>query len=190
MTLATKTNNQMRRGGFTLLEIVIVLALAAMILAGAVGTMIYSSDERALKSATSEIESMAKRARTIAILNQTPYALEFREGIVRLLPYAEAGQDEKKSSRRRLMEEKPEENDASQHREYMLESGLALSVLRWNSNKWLPAVKDAHHIWRFDPDGLCEPISLRISLGKSWMEETFHPLTATTQESLSQSQFQ
>jgi prepilin-type N-terminal cleavage/methylation domain-containing protein len=180
----------MRRGGFTLLEIVIVLALAAMILAGAVGTMIYSSDERALKSASSEIESMAKRARTIAILNQTPYALEFREGIVRLLPYAQAGQDEKKSSRRRPADVEAEAADSSQNREYVLEGGLELSILRWNSNKWLPAVKDTFHIWRFDPDGLCEPISLRISLGKSWVEETFHPLTATAQEALSQSEFQ
>ena len=36
---------------------------------------------------------MAKRARSISILQQTPYALEFREGEVRLMPLAEAGRD-------------------------------------------------------------------------------------------------
>ena len=55
---------------------------------GAVGMMIYSSDERVLRNASGEIELLAKRARTTAILQQTPYALEFREGIVRLMPLA------------------------------------------------------------------------------------------------------
>ena len=39
------------------------------------------------------------------------------------------------------------------------------------------------HVWRFDPDGLCEPISVRLTLDKSWMEDTYHPLTATIRES-------
>ena len=45
---------------------------------GAIGMMVYSSDERVLRDASGEIEMLAKRARTTAILNQTPYALEFR----------------------------------------------------------------------------------------------------------------
>lgn len=179
----------MRRGGFTLLEIVIVLALAAMILAGAVGAMIYSSDERALKSASSEIESLAKRARIISILHQTPYALEFREGVVYLLPFAQAGMEEKKSSRSRVAELDPKAANTSENRQFTLDPDIELSILRWNSDKWLPAVKDARHIWRFDPDGLCEPISVRVSLGKSWIETPFHPLTASVQHQETQSEF-
>jgi len=38
-------------------------------------------------------------------------------------------------------------------------------------------------VWRFDPDGLCEPISIRLSLPKSWSEDAYHPLTATIRES-------
>lgn len=186
MTSATKTN-KMRRGGFTLLEIVIVLALAAMILAGAVGAMIYSSDERALKSASSEIESFAKRARVTAILHQTPYALEFREGSVRMLPYAQAIIDEtKKGARSRLAELDPKSANSFENRQFNLDPDIQLSVLRWNSDKWFPAVKDSRHIWRFDPDGLCEPISVRVSLGKSWIENSFHPLTASIQDSQSE----
>ena len=96
MISAVKTTRHPQ--GFTLIEIVMVLAIAAVIMGGAVGMMVYSSDERMLRDASGEIEMLAKRARTTAILQQTPYALEFREGIVRLMPLAEAGRDEKKTA--------------------------------------------------------------------------------------------
>ena len=75
-----------------------VLAIAAVIMGGAVGMMVYSSDERVLRDASGEIELLAKRARTTAILQQTPYALEFREGVVRMMPLALAGREEKKTA--------------------------------------------------------------------------------------------
>nr|MCU0749294.1 prepilin-type N-terminal cleavage/methylation domain-containing protein [Akkermansiaceae bacterium] len=99
MISAAKTSNpRHRRAGFTLIEIVMVLGIAAIVMGGAVGMMIYSSDERVLRDASGEIEMLAKRARTTSILQQTPYALEFREGIVRLMPLAQAGRDEKKTA--------------------------------------------------------------------------------------------
>ena len=41
-----------------------VLAIASIVMGGAVGMMIYSSDERALSRASGDIELLAKRART------------------------------------------------------------------------------------------------------------------------------
>lgn len=178
MISAARTNKPQR--GFTLIEIVMVLAISAIVMGGAIGLMIFSSDERVLRNASGEVELLAKRARTIAILNQTPYALEFREGIVRLLPLAQAGMDLKKSSKQR---EEPEASAADESRQINLEGGLEISIRRWNSEEWLTTLKKTVHVWRFDPDGLCEPISIRYSLGKSWAEDSFHPLTATISES-------
>ncbi|MEY3895051.1 MAG: hypothetical protein RLZZ214_570 [Verrucomicrobiota bacterium] len=178
MISAARTNKPRR--GFTLIEIVMVLAISAIVMGGAIGLMIFSSDERVLRNASGEIELLAKRARTIAILNQTPYALEFREGVVRLLPLAQAGMDLKKSSKQR---EEPEASAVDESRQIDLEGGLEISIRRWNSEEWLTTHKKTVHVWRFDPDGLCEPISIRYSLGKSWAEDTFHPLTATISES-------
>ncbi len=178
MISAVRTTN--RTPGFTLIEIVLVLAIASVVIGGAVGLMIYSSDERVLRNASGEIELMAKRARTIAILHQTPYALEFREGVVRLLPLAQAGMDDKRISRSRSRETNPENANIQENRQFTLDSGLSLFIRRWNSEQWLGTQKNAVHVWRFDPDGLCEPISIRLATEKSSSEDTFHPLTATS----------
>ncbi|MES2440013.1 MAG: prepilin-type N-terminal cleavage/methylation domain-containing protein [Verrucomicrobiota bacterium] len=181
MISAVRTNKP--SPGFTLIELVMVLAIAAVVMGGAVGLMVYSSDERALRKTSGEIELMAKQARTISILHQTPYVLEFSEGIVRLMPLAQAGLADKTPSRNRTVEPGQEASAQPENRQLALEDGMTLSIRRWSSEEWLPTVKNAVHVWRFDPDGLCEPLSIRLSLGNSWAEDTYHPLTATIRDS-------
>jgi prepilin-type N-terminal cleavage/methylation domain-containing protein len=177
MISAAKTTES--RAGFTLIEIVMVLAIAAIVMGCAVGLMIFSSDERTLRNTSGEVELMAKRARTIAILHQTPYSLEFSEGKVRLLPLAQAGQDF--ANRRTLGRDRPEATP--EDRQIQLHGGMKLFVRRWNSDKWLPTDKKAFQVWRFDPDGLSEPVSVRLTLGESWSEDVYHPLSASIRES-------
>lgn len=181
MISAVKTTK--RPQGFTLIEIVMVLAIAAIIMGGAVGMMIYSTDEHALRNASGEIELLAKRARTTSILQQTPYALEFRNGMIRLLPLAEAGQDEKKTAGGHRIGGDPVTPAGGEHQQYALPAGMNVWVRRWNNADWLPTGKNSIHIWRFDPTGLCEPISVRLTLNKSWSEDTYHPLTASIRDS-------
>jgi type II secretion system protein H len=171
-----------RKQGFTLIEIVMVLAIAAVVMGGAVGLMIYSSDERTLRDASGEIELLAKRARVTSILHQTPYALEFREGSVRLMPLAETGRNDGSAFKNRG-ETVSAEGVADESRQITLGNGVDVSIRRWNSDAWLGTAKNSVHVWRFDPDGLCEPLSVRLTLDKSWMEDSYHPLTATIRES-------
>ena len=171
-----------RPQGFTLIEIVMVLAIAAIVMGGAVGMMVYSSDERILSDTSGEIELLAKRARIVAILEQTPYALEFREGVVRMLPLARAGQDErKKISGREIGGEIVDFGGVQE--DYELDPGIGILVRRWNNDDWFTTTKDTVHVWRFDPDGLCEPLSVKFVINKSWAEVTFHPLTAAIRDS-------
>ncbi|NJM37998.1 MAG: hypothetical protein HC845_09175 [Akkermansiaceae bacterium] len=158
----------------------IVLTISSIVIGGAIGLAIYSGDERILRDATGEIELMAKRARTIAILKQTPYALEFREGAVRIMPLVQAGLSE--APKLQQAEENSEMSSENQNREFILNSGLSVFFRHWNTEKWLTTVKNDVHVWRFDPDGLCEPISLRLVLDDSSVENTYHPLTATAVE--------
>ena len=187
MTSAARTNK--RGGGFTLLEIVIVLAVAAIITGGALSFMHYSSDERVLRDISGEVEVMAKRARTAAILQQTPYALEFRADGVRLMPLAETGELDRKTGLgneiggREVAEEGEEEKSEPIREELIYPDDMAVSVRRWNTVAWIPMTRDALQIWRFDPDGLCEPVSVRYTIDKGWAEDTYHPLTASIRDS-------
>ena len=185
MISATRTNNFRR--GFSLIEIVMVLGIAALVMGGAITLMIYSSDKRTLSDASGEVEMLAKRARTIAILQQTPYALEFRQGVVKLLPLAEAGLDDDG-----ILDDvgvttnddiKVETRYTPVREQVNLSTDITLSIRRWNTVDWLPIVKDNLQIWRFDPDGLCEPVSIRYAVEKGWAEDTYHPLTATIRDS-------
>lgn len=169
------------RQGFTLLELVIVLAIASLVMGGAIGMMVYSSDERALREASTEIESMAKRARASAILNQTPYALEFSEGAVRLMPLAEVvGIENIMASGTRGT---GEHGGTGVRSDFSLGDGMELHVRRWGARGWEQVAKRVVHVWRFDPDGLCEPLGVRLVVGENWIEDEYHPLTAAIRES-------
>lgn len=174
-----------RPSGFTLLEIVIVISISAVILGGAVGLMVFSSGGRDLKDASGEVELLAKRARTAAILFQTPYAVELRNGVIRLMPLAEAGR--KEADRRTVGghkiggETEAPVSDGDRY-EYVFPENVSVFIRRWNSNEWLPSGGDSIHIWRFDPNGLCEPLSMRYVRDTNWLEDTFNPLTGAIRE--------
>lgn len=187
MTISAARNSMNKRaGGFTLLEIVFVLLLISLIVGGAVMFMVSSSDERKLKGASGKIEVMAKRARSIAVLQQKPYAIEFAPGSVKLMPYAEALMQSNQPMRHAAPAGLAESGATPIHETFTPEDGMVLSVQRWGNERWFPIRERERQVWRFDPDGLCEPIGLRINMNQSWMENHFHPLTAAVRESSSE----
>jgi len=170
------------------MELVMVLAIAAMVTAGAIGLMVFSSSERKLKHAAADVEVLAKRARSISQLQQKPYALEFLPGQIRLLPFAETVGDQGRMPSGRLVGgQRAEESStagavAPIHDTLELDPDLVLSVRRWASDAWQKPSERHPQVWRFDPDGLCEPIGVRLALDGSWIEQEFHPLTASVRD--------
>lgn len=174
------------RGGFSLMEIVMVLAIAAMVMGGAVGLMVYHSSESELRRVSSDIEVFAKQARTISLLQQKPYAIQFVPGKVLLLPLAEiTGIVETSTTPRdpgEVGSSNPEANTPI-HKEILLKPEMELSIRRWASDTWLMPDDKHSEVWRFDPNGLCEPITIRMVYDGSTMENDFHPLTASIRDS-------
>ena len=180
MISAVRTNKPQR--GFTLIEIVMVLAISAIVMGGAIGLMIFSSDERVLRNASGEIELLAKRARTIAILNQTPYALEFREGVVRLCHSPKRGWILKsrptlRTTRGRGRNRRREPAGQPWKAEWKFPSAAGTPT---NGSPRLkkPCMSGASIRTAF-----ASRFPSAITLEKSWAEDTYHPLTATISES-------
>lgn len=170
------------RAAFTLIEIVVVLAIASVMMGGGLAYMVFSSDERVLRDASVEIELMAKRARAMAMLRQTSFALEFRETSVRLLPLALAGREQRRGRGGAASGPVPIEEAGEGASQYDIPAGMAVAVRRWDSSEWFPARKRFIHVWRFDPNGLCEPLGVRLTIGSSWLEDSYHPLTASIRD--------
>lgn len=170
------------------MEIVIVLLVVALVSGGAIGYLVYSRSERLLRNTAGEIEVMAKRAHTVALLQQRPYALVFTPGLVRLMPLAETAlgdQEIPKAKTSKPSEYSDEEAASTQpplHAEVVLEDGLRMSLRRWASETWIPMKEREVHIWRFDPDGLCEPVAIHLADGDNWIEDSYHPLTASVRD--------
>jgi len=181
--ISARRTNDPAAAGFSLLEIVVVLVLIAVLAGGAIGLMVSSDDERTLKGSSVEIEALAKRARTVAALQQRPYALEFADGRVNLMPLAEAmiePEDREKAAAMLEAEgEGPVNAFASVHASWSAEAESRLFVRRWASETWIPVDAKSRQVWRFDPEGFCEPVGVRIQLEESWLGLEFHPLTGS-----------
>jgi prepilin-type N-terminal cleavage/methylation domain-containing protein len=170
--------------GFTLIEIVLVLTLIAVMVGGALGFMVASDDERVLRRSSVEIEALAKRARALAALQQRPYALEFYEQTVSLMPLAEAMIDPRDRENALARQEEmaaesavPASGFAPVRANWTVDEDLQMFVRRWASDVWLPVDAKNRHVWRFEPEGFCEPIGVRFQMEKSWVEAEFNPLT-------------
>ena len=199
MTLAARTDAAGARG-FTLLELVIVMLVVALLGGGAIGYMVLSSDDRALGNASAEVELLAKRARTVAALQQRPYALEFFENKVSLMPLAEAmvdprdreaileAQEYAAAERAAAAEEGAPAASGFEpvHAGWELDENMRMFVRRWASDEWLVIDAKNRQVWRFDPEGFCEPVTVRIEVGDSWKESSFHPLTGSIRDSASE----
>ena len=172
-------------GGFTLLEIVIVLLVSGIIVGGAIAVMLGSSTKRSLTNASSEIELLAKKARAASILQQKPYAIEFHENSLRLLPFSAASETERTTALGNEIGGAAVDGEASPtlREEISIDPDITLSVRRWNTVDFVAPSENRILVWRFDPNGLSEPITVRMTVGESYAQDTYHPLTATIADS-------
>lgn len=173
------------KNGFTLLEIVIVLGITALIIAGAVTTVVATSSERLLRTTSADIELLARKTRTAAILHQTPYAIRFLPGRLTVSPISTPSEFERTAPlANEITGTNPNpSNQRSLNEELLIDPDIQLSVQFWNSTKFHSPGKSNTPTWRFDPQGLSEPIKIRLTLDDDYSLDTYHPLTASISDS-------
>lgn len=172
-----------------------VLSLMMLVIGGAIGSMYMNRDEARLNDSIQEIEVLAKRARTIATLQQRPYALEFTVRGVQMMPFAESTMDEQDreymiDAQERAREAFVAEDGATRPQAGVRDGWLQdetdpviMLIRRWGSSDWIELKQRDREVWRFDPNGICEPVGVRLEMDNgNWISSFFHPLTAAATE--------
>jgi prepilin-type N-terminal cleavage/methylation domain-containing protein len=139
--------------GFTLLEIMLVLALIIIMFLGAVPLVTASGGERRLRTAAEDIEGMVRAQRARAVSSGNRLLLDVREG----------GFYERGNKERPVM---------------ALPKGATLS-LRAPGGEW---GKPDGQEWEFSPAGFVTPYSVRLVEGDSWIEVDIDLLTGRVAE--------
>lgn len=151
--------NTLARRGYTILEICLVLFIAALIATAAIPLTTNLLIEQRLESSVRQIKMMARIARHQALVNHQSYVIVLNQNSFQLLPGTS--------------------NHVENQREiYNLPPGETFQLKHWRENTW--QIPD-NTIWRFESNGLLEPMQFRFVSGEAWLELAFDPLNATAE---------
>ena len=164
------------RGGFTLLEISLVLAILVILIGVAVPYMGGFFKEEAIRSSARELEIYAKTARLRAMQEQVPWRIRFHPDRFELGPV----RDRTANGLGEAGGETVADAGAEVFRTHTLPDGLVCEVLPWRGRGWQEVKEE--NAWIFQPTGVCEPLHVRFRKDDSWMQIGFHPLTAEVNE--------
>ena len=143
--------------GYTLLEISISLFIIAVIAGAMLPNFSAWISERHLRAPASDLTRMAREARTTATREGIPCTIVLSPDSIRLL--LSDGKEE------------PGKGETSP-----IPADIAVATKTWREDRF---VSRPELLWRFHPGGLCDPLDVRFAKGKSWIELTFDPLTAS-----------
>ncbi|MGD1978441.1 MAG: prepilin-type N-terminal cleavage/methylation domain-containing protein [Akkermansiaceae bacterium] len=172
----------MVRRGFTLIEMIVVLAITAMV----VGTSIYMVSaprvEEEIREAHSGIEDLVLRARAMAYSYQQPFVVEITNSEARLMPFAQPLE---------LVDEEVPDNFQSGGALRSLDSmewpvvfeidpKFIVSIRRWNSDGFYEVDNRTVETWIHHPNSPCEPIAIQLYSEEddALLSREYHPLTA------------
>lgn len=166
---------------------VIVLGIMGLLIGTAVTKFVLSSSERLLRTSQTDIEILSQKSRMLAIVQQTPYAITVYEDRLMLGPLAEAGYTPEELQERLEYERDQQDSGVTKPkfspvRETLDLSKFSVSVMRWGAVDWVTMRNNDPQVWRFDSNGICEPISLKLEYEKGYLMMGFHPLSATVRE--------
>ncbi|MGI8603139.1 MAG: pilus assembly FimT family protein [Verrucomicrobiales bacterium] len=167
---------QLRPRGFTLIEIVVTLAIIVLLLSISVASLGSFWHSRDLELPAAKLKEFAKRARNLAILEQRPFQVEITpHGLALFSIVADATQGN------------PLAGDGGRQRglvdRYDWEEEVVMTVRRWNRAEFL---EPSRQVWVFERSGLCEPLTARIESEFGFIEMTFNALDAHVEDKVAE----
>jgi prepilin-type N-terminal cleavage/methylation domain-containing protein len=150
-----------RHSGFTLIELMLAVAIAVVILMAAVPIIGGMSSERRLTETFERFDALTRKAQFNAVREQRPWVLVWEKGRILLQP-DEPTPEERASGA------------AEGGAEFVFEEEEAIGLTR--PAALLPA-KDVPADWTFWRSGTCEPVLVKYSGPAGWWTAQYNPLT-------------
>jgi hypothetical protein len=132
------------------------------------------TEERKLHAVSAPLKDFAKKARAQALLEQRPFMIEFQQGYVTVSALHQVSDEMAALKSMRVVE--GDAAEATERKRFEVPEGVAIELMRWGSAEWVPARSQA---WVFEQTGICEPLKVRVSSQRGWIEMEFNPLTAS-----------
>ncbi len=175
MTSATGEGRARSAAGFTLFEVLIVLAIIAMF----TGFFLLRFDdgvaEESLNQAATDLKSAALKAKKRAYAFRRDQYIVFNRGgfvLTESPPVADAAL---------AIEPRPENRGGVFNESYRLPPGTEMQLMPPGTTRWTgePGI-----FWTFRSSGLSDPLAVRFTMGKSYARLQFNVLTGLAEEEI------
>jgi prepilin-type N-terminal cleavage/methylation domain-containing protein len=179
-----------RRGGFTLIELVITLFIITLIIGAATMTLNTAGPKKTLLRPAVKMKVFARKALGLSRNTQRPHSIfmepdffVLRETYMRQEDIDEALGPKRDSGGRRIDFKVDDEDEEAVPEirvveRYILDEGTQIRVRRYNEKEWHTPKKED---WNFYTSGICDPIMIRFETEDGFIEMEFNPLTAKLQ---------
>lgn len=162
------SRRSLETGGFTIVEMVVVLAILIMVTAASFAYLRNNDSEQYLRETATNLEAMAREAQARAIMTNTTHRIVMTGDKFLLL---DADQYTKEANNWQTLVPRREFSPAS--------PAVVTSVIRWGTTKRVIPQPNMPIVWIFPPEGFVEPITVRFGQDNSYIQQTYHPLTAS-----------
>ena len=161
----------MNRRAFTLMEMLVALAIVGIIISASMIGVGSLNDERTLRAPLNELRILGKRAWARSMEEQRAWQIKILPDRFVLEPKQPVHADDLKMFK---------EVDAQMGRGsgldvYKIDPEVRIEVRHWGEAEWHTPRPDA---WVFEHSGLCEPINIRFISEFATIVVSFDPLTA------------
>jgi prepilin-type N-terminal cleavage/methylation domain-containing protein len=179
---------------FTLIEVVVVMALIALIIGISAMSLSSVNAERRIMEPGVKLKKYARDALRLALATQRSYSIEMHNTyfVLRETNVREEDMEDWEEKRRQQARETKLDNLYGDEEpkgpvqriieRYNLPEGTQVQWKRWLDKHFVDIEPEQGAVWQFDASGICEPVGIRFLGDEGFIEMIFNPLTAKVQD--------